>query len=101
MTKDRSCEAGYDSTAQLNPIPQGVISWYGELSFFSDRAIYKLMAEFIDSELTNCVGYLSEMIIIIIIIIEEGEIGVEKHTCREWGETLRIAHASRLPLRYA
>ena len=56
MTQDCGREASFDSTAQLNPIPQGVIFGYGAFSFFRDRAEYKLMGEFIDSELTNCVG---------------------------------------------
>lgn len=60
MTQDCSCEASYNSTAKLNSIPQGVVFGYGKFSFFSDRSEYKLVAEFIDSELTNCVGYLSE-----------------------------------------
>lgn len=60
MTKDCSCEASYNSTAQLNPISQGVVFGYGEFSFFSDRAEYELVAEFVDGELTDCVGYLSE-----------------------------------------
>ena len=62
MTQDCGCEASYDSTAQLNPIPQGVIFWYGAFSFFGDGAEYKLVAEFIDSELTDCIRYLSEMV---------------------------------------
>ena len=60
MAQDCSCEASYDSTAQLNPILQLLVFGYGTFGFFSDGSEYKLVAEFIDSELTNCVGYLSE-----------------------------------------
>ena len=59
MAQDCSCEASYDSTAQLNPILQVLVFGYGTFSFFSDRSEYKLVADFIDSELTDCEGYLS------------------------------------------
>lgn len=60
MTQNCSCEASYDSTAQLNPIPIGTVVGYCTFSFFSNRSEYEFVAEFIDSKLTNCVGYLSE-----------------------------------------